>query len=74
MKELWKKLSSKAKEWKRIQNTLNTLEFLIKNGAPSVIHDIKLEMFRIRSLHSFSYYEAGQDKAMGGKSGVSFSA
>ena len=66
MKDLWKRLNSKAKEWKRIQNTLSTLEFLIKNGAPRVIQEIKLEMYRIRSLSSFSYYEAGQDKAGGG--------
>ena len=59
MKELWKKLNSKAKEWRRIQNTLSTLEFLIKNGAPRVIQEIKLDMHRIRSLTSFSYYEAG---------------
>lgn len=50
MTHLWKKLNSKPKEWRRIYKTLHAMEYLIKNGAPRAIQDIKDELFKIRSL------------------------
>jgi hypothetical protein len=50
MKHLWLKLNSNPKEWRRIFKTLNAMDYLIKNGAPRAIQDIKDDLFKIRSL------------------------
>ena len=43
------------------------MEYLIKNGAPRVIQDIKDDLFKIRTLQDFSYYENNSDKCGGRK-------
>lgn len=50
MRHLWKKLNSSPKEWRRIYKTLHAMEYLVKNGAPRCIQEIKDEMFKIRAL------------------------
>jgi hypothetical protein len=50
MKHLWTKLNSKPKEWRRIFKALHAMEYLIKNGAPRTVQDIKDDLFKIRAL------------------------
>lgn len=42
------------------------MEYLIKNGAPRCIQEIKDDLFKIRALHDFSYTEKGKDEGQGG--------
>lgn len=65
MKHLWKKVQSKPKEWRRIFKALNTMDYLVKNGAPRVVQDIKDDLYKIRSLQDFSYQESGTDRGQG---------
>jgi len=65
MRHLWKKLNSKPKDWRRIIKALHAMDYLIKNGAPRVIQDIKDELFKIRALQDFQFTENGQDKGSG---------
>jgi epsin len=67
MKYLWAKTQSKPKEWRRIFKSLNTLDYLCKNGAPRVVQDLKDDMFKIRNLQDFSFKEGDQEKGNGGK-------
>lgn len=41
------------------------MEYLIKNGAPRCIQEIKDEMFKIRSFQDFSYNDNGTDRGSG---------
>ena len=43
------------------------MDYLVKNGAPRCVQDIKDDLFKIRSFHNFSYNEGGQDHGQGGK-------
>ena len=43
------------------------MEYLIKNGAPRVVQDIKDDMFKIRALQDFNYNENGVDRGQGSK-------
>ena len=47
------------------------MEYLIKNGAPRVIQDIKDDLFKIRTLQDFTYVENHADKCGGRKIKVS---
>ena len=57
MKHLWAMMHSKPKEWKRIAKTLHVMDYLVKNGAPRVIADIKDDLYKIRQFESFCYKE-----------------
>ena len=48
------------------------MEYLIRNGAPRVVQDIKDDLYKIRSLQDFSYSENGTDRGQGGKLGLLF--
>jgi ENTH domain len=56
------KLQSKAHEWRRILKTLNSIEFIIKNGSPNAIQALKREIYKLQSLSNFSHVESGKDK------------
>lgn len=58
MKHLWEKLQCKPKEWKRIAKALHVFDYLVKNGAPRVIQDLKDDMYKIRQLQDFSYKDS----------------
>ena len=66
MKHLWAKLNSKPKDWRRLFKTLNAMEYLIKNGAPRAVQDIKDDLFKIRAFNEFAYSESGTDRGQGG--------
>lgn len=65
MKHLWSKLSLKPKEWRKIFKALHAIDFLLKNGAPRVIQDIRDDLFKIRSLQDMDYVQEGKDKCTG---------
>lgn len=67
-KHLWATINSKPKEWRRIFKALNTMDYLVKNGAPRVVQELKDDMYKIRGLYDFSYQENGVDRGQGGKS------
>ena len=67
MKHLWAKLGCKPKEYRRIFKALNVMDYLIKNGAPRCVQDIKDDLFKIRQFTNFSFSENGQDHGQGGK-------
>lgn len=48
MKHLWAYLNSKPKEWKKITKVVHVIDYLVKNGAPRVIQDIKDDLYKIR--------------------------
>ena len=57
MKHLWEKLQCKPKEWRRITKAIMVMDYLVKNGAPRVIQDIKDDLFKIRAFSDFKYKE-----------------
>ena len=58
MKHLWEKLQVKPKEWKRTAKALHVLDYLVKNGAPRVIQDLKDDLYKVRQLQDFSYKDS----------------
>ena len=44
---------------------MTVIEYLLKNGSPRCIQDIKDEIYQIRTLQDFSHLEDGQDKGAG---------
>ena len=50
MKHLWSKVNSKPKDWRRIFKAITTMDYLVKNGAPRVVQDIKDDLYKIRGL------------------------
>jgi epsin len=61
MKHLWGKLSLKPKDWRRIFKALHALDYLLKNGAPRIVQDIRDDLFKIRSLQDMEYSQMGKD-------------
>lgn len=57
MKHLWSLLQCKPKEWRRIAKALHVMDYLVKNGAPRVIQDLKDDMYKFRSFQDFQYKE-----------------
>ena len=50
MKHLWEKLQTKHKEWRRIAKAMHVMDYLVKNGAPRVVQDIKDDVYKIRQF------------------------
>ena len=42
--------------------TLNLVEFLIKNGPPNTITTFKYELYQFKSLQGFSHYSDSTDR------------
>jgi len=62
MKHLWGNLQLKPKEWRRISKTLHVMDYLVKNGAPRVIQDIKDDLYKITALKNFSFMDNGVEQ------------
>jgi hypothetical protein len=43
------------------------MDYLVKNGAPRVVQDIKDELYKIREFQTFSFNDSGQERGQGGK-------
>lgn len=48
MKHLWEKLTLQPKEWKRIAKAIHVMDYLVKNGAPRVVQDVKDDCYKLR--------------------------
>jgi hypothetical protein len=42
--------------------TFNLIEFLLKNGPPSIISNFKYDLYQLRTFESYSNYVEGIDK------------
>jgi len=42
--------------------TFNLIEFLLKNGPPSIIANFKYDLYQLRVFESYSNYVEGVDK------------
>jgi len=42
--------------------TFNLIEFLLKNGPPSIISNFKYDMYQLRVFESYSNFVDGLDK------------
>ena len=62
MKHLWGKMTLKPKEWRKIFKALHAMDYLLKNGAPRIIQDLRDDLFKIRSLQDMEYNVEGKDK------------
>ena len=58
LKHLWGMLKSKPKEWRRISKSIHVMDYLVKNGAPRVIQDIKDDLYKVRAFQDFVFKEA----------------
>jgi epsin len=65
MKHIWKRLNSQRKKWRKIIKTLTLIDYLLKNGSPRCIAEIKDEIYQIKTLQDFSHFENGADKGAG---------
>jgi len=65
MKHLWSKINLQAKDWKKIYKGLHALEFLVRNGAPRIVQDLKDDLYKIRTLQDMSHTVDGVDKTAG---------
>ena len=45
-----------------ITQTFNLIEFLLKNGPPSIISNFKYDLYQLRVFESYSNYVDGLDK------------
>ena len=45
-----------------LTQTFNLIEFLLKNGPPSIISNFKYDMYQLRVFESYSNYVDGLDK------------
>lgn len=61
MKHLWSKLTLKVKDWRRVFKALHAMEFLLKNGAPRIVQDLRDDLYKIRSLQDMEYVVEGKD-------------
>jgi hypothetical protein len=48
--------------------TFNLIEFLLKNGPPSIISNFKYDLYQLRVFESYSNYVDGVDKGEPSKS------
>lgn len=46
----------------RPTQTFNLIEFLLKNGPPSIISNFKYDLYQLRVFESYSNYVDGVDK------------
>ena len=56
------KLESKPNEWRRVLKTMNCIEFVIKNGSPHFVIEVRRECHKMSSLSNFYYMESGKDQ------------
>ena len=67
MTTIYRRLEEPASEWRKVYKALQLLEFLIKNGAETVIDAAKTHSRDLQILESFSYFdEKGKDQGING--------
>ncbi|EAS03841.2 ENTH domain protein (macronuclear) [Tetrahymena thermophila SB210] len=64
-KYIWEKLYKSDKSQIVTFKTLVLIEHLLKNGSPRCIMEFKDELYKIKKLQDFKFYEGGEDKGSG---------
>jgi len=62
MKHVWSILQLKPKEFRRIGKAIHVMDYLVKNGAPRVIQDIKDDLYKVRAFKDFSFLDNGVEQ------------
>lgn len=57
-----------------LTQTFNLIEFLLKNGPPSIISNFKYDLYQLRTFESYSNYVDGLDKGEPSNSRITQSA
>ena len=73
LKHLWSMLQCKPKEWRRVAKAIHVMDYLVKNGAPRIVQDLKDDLYKIRVFNDFNYKDSSgveqgvelRDKAKG---------
>jgi hypothetical protein len=55
MKDLWEKIALKPKEWRRISKAIHVFDYLVKNGAPRIVSDVKDDLYKIKPFTDFEF-------------------
>ena len=64
-----KKLSCRPEKWRKILKDLFLIEHILRTGNPRFADDLKDEIYKIKNLFNFSYYdESRSDKGETSKS------
>lgn len=58
---IWKRLNDEGKNWRHVYKALILLEYLIKTGTEKVAQQCKHNIFPIKMLQDFQYFEEGKD-------------
>ena len=45
----------KPKEWKRTSKAIHVMDYLVKNGAPRVVQDVKDDCYKLRQFTDFKF-------------------
>lgn len=64
MNVIWKRLNDQGKYWRHVYKSLLLLDYLIKNGAPEVVREVKVHLVEIQTLTQFAHIDE-KDKDVG---------
>jgi len=62
MRMIWKRLSEKGKNWRRIYKSLVLVEYLLKEGSAEVIADCRDNLTVLQDLKQFASLTADENK------------
>merc|ERR1719162_1600740 len=65
LKEIFKVLDEKEKQWRRVFKGMVLVETILKRGSPRIIEDIKQDKYRIQKWQEQRVMEGGKDVAGG---------
>ena len=57
-----KKLSCRNEKWRKVLKDLFLIEHILRTGNPKFADDLKDEIYKLKNLTNFSYYEERADK------------
>ena len=57
-----KKLSCRAEKWRKILKDLFLIEHILRTGNPRFADDLKDEIYKLKNLSNFTYYDDRADK------------
>ena len=56
------KLKSPGPQWRRVLKSLNAIEFVVKNGSPQAVMQMKRESHKITTVINFHFNENGIER------------
>ena len=57
-----KKLGCRSEKWRKILKDLFLIEHILRTGNPRFADDMRDEIYKIKNLFNFSYFEDTHDK------------